>query len=63
MFGTFVNLILIKYRDDDHAAYERGSELYGNHHIGFEVDDINSATKKIKSLALCFTVNGQMRKT
>jgi methylmalonyl-CoA/ethylmalonyl-CoA epimerase len=49
MSDGVVNLTLIKYRDDEHAGDERGTEFYGIHHIGFEVDDLDEAGEKIKA--------------
>jgi catechol 2,3-dioxygenase-like lactoylglutathione lyase family enzyme len=61
MSDGVVNLTLIKYRDDDHAGDERGAEFYGIHHIGFEVNDMDAASEKIKTSLARFRANVLMK--
>jgi methylmalonyl-CoA/ethylmalonyl-CoA epimerase len=44
--GT-INLAILRFDTDDAAGVERGKSFVGLHHIGFEVDDIDEAARKV----------------
>ena len=43
-----INLALLKFKSDAAAGEERGKDFVGLHHIGFQVDDLDSAREKVK---------------
>ena len=48
-----ITLALLKYKTDKYAGYvegedERGKNFIGLHHIGFLVDDLGQAEKKVE---------------
>ena len=44
--GT-INLAILKFETDDAAGAEFGASFAGLHHIGFEVDDVETATRRV----------------
>ena len=49
-----INIALLSYKSDEMAGYvegedERGKDFEGLHHMGFVVDNLESAEKKIES--------------
>lgn len=45
--GT-VSLAVLRFPTDKMAGDERGKDFYGLHHLGFVVDDIDSAAKDVE---------------
>ena len=43
-----INVALLKFKSDESAGKERGKDFVGLHHIGFHVDDLDSAREKVK---------------
>ena len=48
-----ITVALLKYKSDEWAGYvegedERGKDFVGLHHIGFQVDELREAEKKIE---------------
>jgi len=48
-----INIALLSYKSDEMSGYvegedERGKDFEGLHHIGFQVDDLENAEKKIE---------------
>ena len=46
--GT-VSLAILRFPSDEIAGDERGKDFFGLHHMGFVVDDIDAARKKIEA--------------
>jgi glyoxylase I family protein len=42
-----INLAILNFRNDTVAGVERGKDWSGIHHIGFEVEDLDTITEKL----------------
>jgi len=47
--GT-INLAILRFRTDEAAGVERGRHFEGLHHIGFEVDDVDDAARRVSAI-------------
>lgn len=46
--GT-ISVSILEYFDDAAAGVERGTTFAGLHHIGFEVDDVDAHSRRVRS--------------
>jgi catechol 2,3-dioxygenase-like lactoylglutathione lyase family enzyme len=44
-----INLAVLRFTTDEAAGVEKGASYAGLHHIGFEVDDIDVAAKRVEA--------------
>lgn len=44
-----INLAVLRFTTDQAAGVEKGTSFAGLHHIGFEVDDIDDAAKRVEA--------------
>ena len=50
----YINLAILKFKND-HAAYTEGAPRYeGLHHFGFKVDDLEEARKNVEEAGATF---------
>jgi methylmalonyl-CoA/ethylmalonyl-CoA epimerase len=47
--GT-INLAILHFITDEAAGVERGRDYVGLHHIGFEIDDVETAARRVSEL-------------
>jgi methylmalonyl-CoA/ethylmalonyl-CoA epimerase len=45
----FINVALLKYKNDEAAGKERGKDYVGIHHFGFQVEDLKEAGSRIEA--------------